>query len=421
MDIRSLMRVQLRVQESCTHIESLNEMPLTDTAIRQLKAKNKNYKVSDGEGLTLLVRPSGTKSWQWRYRFLGKEKTLTIGNYPTTGLKEARIKKKEAQLTLSNLCDPSAEKQLFKSEIKRLHDGKFKTIANDWFENQKSNWSEKYAKKTNQTLSNWIYPKLNDIPVALITSRTLLDVLRDMERAGIGETTRKMKGILENIFAFAIVEGHIENNPASGLQKALKAVPRVTHQRALSAKKIGHFVHKIESDNGHPVIRLSLLLLLHTNVRTNDVRLAEWEDFDLKEKIWTIPANKIKMKTEHKVPLTKQSIKILTRLKELTGHQNWISKSPNTIDKPMSENAMLNLLKRIKMDKHTTVHGLRATASTFLNEKGFRPDVIESQLAHVESNQVRKAYNHAKYWDERVEMTNYWSTHISKEQSKFNM
>jgi len=394
-------------------------MALTDTAIRQLKAKDRNYKLSDGEGLNLLIRTSGTRSWQWKYRFLGKEKTLSIGSYPTVSLKEARKRKIEAQLMLGQNIDPSAQKQEDKRAIKKLHDGKFKTIAKQWYENKLPNWSAKYAKKTNETLSNWVYPHLNEIPVAQITSQHLLTVLRRMENFGIGETTRKVKGLLENIFTLALVEGHIDINPAVGLEKALKAVPRVSHQRALPIDKIGEFVYKIENDSGHEVIKLSLLLLIYTNVRTNDVRLAEWRDIDFKSKTWTIPAEKIKMSRAHKVPLSKQSLDTLKQLKQLTGHQTWISKSPNTIDKPMSENALLNLVKRIKMTKHTTVHGLRATASTYLNDQGYRGDVIEKQLAHEENNQVRKAYNHAEYWDERIGMSQFWADHITKEKGKF--
>jgi integrase len=389
-------------------------MALTDTAIRQLKSKEKNYKVSDGEGLNLLVRKSGTKSWQWKYRFIGKEKSLSIGSYPVVGLKEARRLKTEAQHLLSQNIDPSTKKQQTKQEIKKLHDGKFSTVSNDWIKNQLPRWSTKYATKTQQTLSNWVSPKLNDIPVANISSRDLLDVLRGMEAAGIGETTRKMKGVLENIFTFAIVEGHIDNNPATGLEKALKAIPRVRHQRSLAANKIGEFAYKIQNDTGHPSVNLGLMLLLYTNVRTNEIRFAQWHEIDMKNKVWTIPADKMKMKSDHKVPLSKQSIQILKQLKPITGHQTWVVKSPNLIDKPLSENAFLNLLKRIGMTQDTTVHGLRATASTFLNEKGYRSDVIERQLAHVEKDQVRKAYNHAEYWEERSEMAQFWANHVDK-------
>ncbi len=347
-------------------------MSLTDTAIRQLKAKDKSYKVSDGEGLNLLVRISGTKSWQWKYRFFGKEKTLSIGSYPTISLKQARITKANAQQLLGQNIDPSAKKKEDRKALQKLHDGKFKTIAKQWKENKLPTWSAKYAKKTHETLSNWVYPHLNDLPVAQITSQHLLTVLRRMENHGIGETTRKVKGLLENIFTLALIEGHIDINPAMGLEKALKAVPRVNHQRALPESKIGEFVYKVENDTGHEVIKLSLLLLIYTNVRTNDIRLAEWHDFDIDNRAWTIPASKIKMNRAHKVPLSKQALSTLKKLQQLTGHQNWISKSPNTIDKPISENALLDLVKRIKMTKHTTVHGLRGTASTFLNEKGYR-------------------------------------------------
>ena len=391
-------------------------MALTDTAIRQLKPKEKNYKTSDGEGLNLLIRTTGTKSWQLKYRFAGKEKSLSLGTYPTVSLKEARKRKIAAQLKLSDKIDPSLAKQTEKKELKKIHDGKFKSVAADWYENQLPKWSAKYAKKTHQTLSNWIYPKLNNTPIAHITSKDLLIALREMEKAGIGETTRKVKGLLENIFTFAIVE----NNPATGLEKALKATPRVKHQRALPVKNLGRFVHKVENDTGHPVIKLCLLLLLHTNVRTNEVRFAEWQDFDIKKRIWTIPANKIKMQSEHRIPLNSQAIEILKSLKKLTGHQNWIAKSPNAIDKPMSENALLGLLRRIKMQQHTTVHGLRATASTFLNDQGYRPDVIEAQLAHQERNQVRKAYNHAEYWDERKAMSSFWGNYISSQSKQYS-
>ncbi len=394
-------------------------MALTDIAIRQLKAKERNYKVSDGEGLNLLVRKSGTKSWQWKYRFLGKEKSLSMGSYPALGLKEARRLKVESQHLLSQNIDPSSKKQQDKQELKKLHDGKFGTIAHDWIENQLPRWSDKYATKTQQTLSNWIYPKLNNTPVASITSRDLLDILRAMENAGVGETTRKMKGVLERILTFAIVEGHIDNNPATGLEKALKAVPRVNHQRSLSKEKIGKFAYKVQNDTGHPVVRLGLMLLLHTNVRTNEVRYAQWHELDIEGRVWTIPADKMKMKRDHKVPLSNQSIQILKQLQLLTGHQTWVVKSPNLIDKPLSENTFLSLLKRIRMTKDTTIHGLRATASTLLNEHGYRSDVIERQLAHVEKDQVRKAYNHAEYWEERSEMAKFWSEHITTELKKY--
>lgn len=395
-------------------------MALSDTKIRQLKSKEKNYKVSDEGGLYLLVRKSGTKSWQLKYRFLGKEKLLSIGTYPAVSLKEARVHRHEAQKLLANNLDPSAQKQKAKRELKKLHDGKFKTVANDWIENQLPRWSPKYATKTRQTLNNWVFPKLNETPVANISSRDLLDVLRAMEVAGIGETTRKMKGVLESIFTFAMVEGHIDNNPATGLEKALKAVPRVNHQRSLPPNKISEFVYKVQSDTGHPAVRLGLLLLLYTNVRTNEVRHAQWHEIDIENKVWTIPADKMKMKSDHRVPLSKQSIQVLKQLKLLTGHQTWVVKSPNLIDRPLSENAFLNLLKRIDMTKHTTVHGLRATASTFLNEHGYRPDVIERQLAHVEKDQVRKAYNHAEYWDERKEMAQFWANHLSTEHDQYS-
>ncbi len=394
-------------------------MPLSDTAVRQLKPESKNYKRADGQNLYLLVRTSGTKSWQMKYRYLGKEKTFTIGNYPTVSLKDARISRFEAQKLLTQNIDPSADKQRKVQELKKLQDGTFQATANRWFKNQLPKWSNKYALKVDQTLTNWVYPKLNHIPIANITSSDLLHILRAMENSGIGETTRKVKGFLVKIFTHAIAEGQINNNPATGLEHALKALPKVDHQRALPVNMIGEFLHKISNDTGHPIVHLGLLLLLHTNVRTIDIRRAEWHDFNFKTKTWTIPATKAKTNIEHKTPLSDGAICNLNELKKHTGHQSFIVKSPNNIEKPFSENAFLDLIKRIGMTRYTTTHGLRTTASTYLYELGHRGIAIEKQLSHEETNQVTKAYNRAEYWDERKKMVHDWANYIEKERDLY--
>lgn len=392
-------------------------MKLTEVQVKSTKPKGKDYKLADGEGLHLLIRKSGTKSWQWKYRFHGKEKLLTLGNYPQLSVKEARRLKYEAQLLHSDGIDPAEKKQQDKKQQKREYDSRFGKVAEAWLENKRPSWTERYSKKTHQLLSNWVYPEINNTPVAQLSSRDILDLLRKMENAGIGETTRKVKGLLEHIFAFAMVEGHINTNPVIGVEKALKSLPRVNHQRHLPAGRMNELLQKIKNDTGNPIVRLGFQLLIYTNVRTMDVRRMEWKDVDLEKKIWSIPAAKMKMQRPHTVLLNKQAISVLKDLKQLTGQTPYVLKSPNQIDKPVCENVFLNVLKRIGMDKATTTHGLRGTASTFLNEQGFRADVIEANLAHVDKNQIRKAYNHAEYLEERRELMNFWGDFVESGQT----
>lgn len=417
MDSRYFLGVQLGVQNSCTprcwagaknHFEELI-MPLTDTKIKAAKERDRNYKLADGEGLYLLVRSSGTKSWQMKYRFLDKEKTLTLGKYPEITIKEARRLKFEAKSLLSENIDPSQSKQEKQQEFKKEHEGLFLTIAENWYENQLPKWSPKYAKKSLQLLSNWVFPTLGKLAIKQISSRLILDVLRTMEKNGIGETTRKTKGLIEQIFTFAIAEGHIDNNPVTGIEKALKALPKVIHQRHLPPNRLGELAIKVEQDSGNTVVKLGFLLLMHTFVRTKDIRLMEWSDIDFDKNTWTIPVDKIKMNKAHTVPLSRQALEILDQLKMINGESRYVMKSPNKIDQPVCENVFLNLLKRIKMTSATTPHGLRGTASTHLNELGEHPDVIEACLSHVEKNQVRKAYNHAEYSDRKAALMQKWA------------
>lgn len=384
-------------------------MALTVAAIKAAKPRDKGYKLSDAGGLYLMVSKTGIKSWRVKYRLDGKEKTYTIGQYPDYSLKEARQERDIAKSKIRKGIDPTNERIESKRQQRIQAQNRFGVLAYRWHELNTPRWTPRYALKVRQMIDRRLMPYLSDKPIHQITSADVLTVLRLMENEGIGETTRKVKNYLQGIFAFAIAEGLVENNPVTGITPALKAVPAVNHQRALPFAMMGSFLTSIDAYGGHPVVKLGLKLLILTMTRTSEVRFGRWSEIDFEKQLWLIPAERMKMKTDHLIPLSRQAIDVLTELKQHTGHTEWLLRSPNTIDKPLSENAFLVLLKRTGFKEHTTTHGLRSTASTVLNEAGFRPDVIEKQLAHEERNQIRKAYNRADYLEERREMLQWWA------------
>lgn len=384
-------------------------MALTEISAREAKPQAKGYKLADKLGLFLWVSPAGGKSWRMKYRIHGREKVLTIGKYPQLSLKEARLDAADAKTLLKEGIDPSEHKQAKKRTEDKGEVLLFKNAAKRWHELNTPRWTPRYALKIWQMTEKRLIPALGNKPLATISSADVLTVIRQLENEGIRETTRKVKNYLSGIFAYAIAEGHIKNNPVTGVTPALKALPPATHQRSLPFAMMSDFIAAIDNDDGHPVVKLGLKLLLLTMTRTGEVRFATWDEFDFEKRLWLIPASRMKMKTDHLIPLSDQAMEALEKLKALTGHTRFVVRSPNTIDKPLSENAFLVLIKRIGFKEHTTSHGLRATASTVLNEHGFRPEVIEKQLAHEERNQVRKAYNRADYLEERREMLQWWA------------
>ena len=384
-------------------------MALTDAAAREAKPREKAYKLPDAGGLYLWISPTGIKSWRLKYRYQHKEKILTIGQYPQVSMKKAREEREAAKAMLLGGLDPSAQKKALKQERKNSTKRLFRDAAKQWHELNTPRWSPRYTLKVWQMMEKRLLPALGNKPLEEITSADVLAVLRDMENLGIGETTRKVKNYLSCIFAYAIAEGQISNNPVTGITPALKALPPASHQRSLPFSMMSDFIAAIDRDKGHPVVKLGLKLLLLTMTRTGEVRFATWDEIDFDKRLWLIPAKRMKMRTDHLIPLSPAAIDILKELKKLTGHTRFLLRSPNTIDKPLSEAAFLVLIKRIGYKEHTTTHGLRATASTVLNEAGFRAEVIEKQLAHEERNQIRKAYNRADYLEERREMLQWWA------------
>lgn len=380
---------------------------LTNTKIKNLKVKDKSYKVSDAHGLYLHVHVNGSKYWRQNYRYNGKQKTLSHGVYPRVSLVDARKKRDDALDILANGDDPAKSKRLDK--LKNANT--FELIAKEWFDKQSENWSEGHQNKVWLSIQRDLLPYIGDDPIDRISPVRLLEVLKKVEVRGALDVASRLRQRAEGIFKYALLTERVSVNPATQLQGTLKT-RKVKHLNALSKKELPHFLKDLEQYDGHPIIRLSTLMLIHTFVRTGELRLAKWNEFDLEAKEWIVPANRMKMKEEHVVPLTAQTIGLLEQIREYNGHREFVFASPQRPKQAISENAITNCIKRMGYKGKTTGHGFRSTASTILNESNFNPDAIERQLAHAERNQVRAAYNRGEYLDERRKIMDWWSEYI---------
>jgi integrase len=388
-------------------------MLLTDVKIRNAKAQPKPYKLTDGDGLYLLVKPNAGKYWRMKYRFMGKEKLLALGTYPEISLADARERRAEARKVVAAGGDPSRAKQ----EAKRLailnSDNTFEAIAREWHAANLHTWTPKHGANVIKRLEGDIFPKLGSRPIAEVNAPELLSALRIVEKRGALDLTQTIAQYCGRIFAFAIATGRGERNPARDLRGALKTPVR-KHHAHLKASDLPEYLQKLETYDGELQTKLALKLLMLTFVRTTELRGAEWAEIDFDAAEWRIPAARMKMKDPHIVPLCKQAIAILRELQKHSGNRQHLFPNHHKPSTFMSENTMLYALYRMGYHSRTTGHGFRATASTVLNENGFAPDVIERQLAHIERNKVRAAYNHAQYLPERRKMMQWWGNYLQK-------
>lgn len=386
-------------------------MKLTDTAIRKAKAQKKQQKLTDGDGMFLLVHPNGGKYWRFKYRFAGKEKVLALGVYPEVSLADARERRTEARKVLAAGNDPAEVKK----EAKRLtvlnSENTFEVVAREWFEVRKHEWVTSYQEKMILRMERHIFPKLGNRPIKDINAPELLSVLKVIEKGGALDLAQRMLQVCRQVFTYGIRTGKAAHNPAAEMRGALKT-PVHNHHAYLKANELPDYLEKLEAYDGSPLIKLALKLLLLTFVRTTELRAAEWAEIDWKEAQWRIPAERMKMKDPHIVPLSKQALEVLRDLQKQSGNRQHIFPNERRPITFMSENAMLYALYRMGYHSRTTGHGFRSTASTILNENGFRPDVIERQLAHAERNGVRRAYNHAEYLPERKQMMQWWANYL---------
>ena len=397
-------------------------MALTATKVKQAKPKKKPFKLSDAGGLYVLVQSNGSKYWRLAYRYAGKQKTLALGTYPLISLSDARDKRDEAKKYLLKGIDPSnlMSKKVRKRKELINQENSFESVAREWHELQKNAWSENHAARVLANLKSEAFNDIGTIPIQDVTAPHVLAVLRKIENRGALEIASRVLQRCSAIFRYAIQTGRIEHNPVTDLQGALKT-KKVKHRTALTRVDLPEFLDKLKNYEGNTVTQLALRLVVLTFVRSGELRGATWNEFDLENAEWRIPAERMKMNKEHIVPLSEQSIKVLNELKPITEKHELVFPSERTWKKSMSENTMLYAMYRMGYHGRATVHGFRATASTILNESGFKPDVIERQLAHIERNKVRAAYHRSEYLEERKRMMQWWADYIEGLQNNDNV
>lgn len=384
---------------------------LTDTAIRHSKPKTKPYKISDSGGLYIYIQTNGSKYWRLKYRFQRKEKVLALGVYPELSLQEARERRDNAKKMLSNGIDPSEVKKTLKQESKALHEHTFEKIAREWHQTKLCSWTERHARYVLQRLESDVFCVIGARPISQITAPELLSMIRKIEERGALDISHRVLQSCGQVFRYAIATGRAERNPTSDLRGALKSAHK-THYKHLTASELPEFLQKLDKYDGQPQTKLAIQLLQLTFVRTGELRGAKWEEISVEKAEWRIPAERMKKREPHIVPLSKQALAIIKTLQNRSGHSQYVFQSLTNSKKCISENTILYALYRMGYHSRATGHGFRATASTILNENGFRSDVIERQLAHADRNKVRASYNHAQYLSERKKMMQWWADYL---------
>ncbi|MCU1801385.1 tyrosine-type recombinase/integrase [Pectobacterium parvum] len=386
-------------------------MPLNARQIETAKPQDKEYKLTDGAGLYLLIKPNGAKYWRLKYRVAGKEKKLSIGVYPDISLAEARLKREEARKIVASGGDPSEQKQVERQAKKTNIDNTFKAIALEWHEYKRPNWSKGYAEDLMEAFENDIFPDIGKRPVAEVKPLEMLTTLRKLEKRGVLDKLRKIRQACNQVFRYAIVTGRAENNPASELASALPP-PKATHYPHLLPDELPDFLRALSTYSGSRVTQLATRILMLTGVRTIELRQAEWKEFDFEKQLWEVPKERMKMRRPHLVPLSDQVIDALQQLYAVTGRYNLVFPGRNDITKPMSEASINQVLKRIGYHGKATGHGFRHTMSTILHEQGYNTAWIELQLAHVDKNTIRGTYNHAQYLEQRRGMLQWYGDFV---------
>ena len=371
-------------------------------------------KLHDGGGLYLWVYADGGKFWRLRYRLGGKEKSLSFGSYPQVSLKEARAKRDEQRKVLDADLDPSAERKAANLRKKLANANSFEAVAMEWYNKQLHTWVPHHASDVKRRLESNIFPTIGKRPIEQIEAPELLQTIRKIEARGAYDLAHRVLQVCGQVFRYGIATGRCTRNLSTDLRGALTPHKK-QHQAAVRPEELPELLRAIAryDETGDKQTRLALQLLAQTFVRTNELIGAEWAEFDLNNALWIIPAERMKMKAEHVVPLSQQALAMLAELKEISGSSRFVFPGRNR-DKPISNNTMLFALYRLGYKGKMTGHGFRAVASTILNETGFNPDVIERQLAHCERNEVRGAYNRAEYLSERKRMMQAWADQIDQ-------
>ncbi|AIV28521.1 TPA: tyrosine-type recombinase/integrase [Klebsiella variicola subsp. variicola] len=387
-------------------------MKLNARQVDAAKPREKAYKLADGAGLYLEVVPSGSRYWRMKYRFNGKEKRMAFGVYPAVSLAQARALRDEAKKKLAEGIDPSFAKKEEKLVRDVQLNNTFQAVALEWHGTKVSRWSEGYASDIIEAFNKDIFPYIGQQPVNEIKPLVLLNVLRRMESRGATEKAKKVRQRCSEVFRYAIVTGRAEYNPAADLTSAMSG-HESKHYPFLTVEELPDFFKALAGYTGSPLVVLAARLLILTGVRTGELRGAFWSEFDLEKAVWEIPAERMKMKRPHLVPLSTQALEIVQQLKVMSGQYPLVFPGRNDPRKTMSEASINQVFKRIGYTGKVTGHGFRHTMSTILHEEGFNTAWIETQLAHVDKNAIRGTYNHAQYMEGRREMMQWYGDYLN--------
>ncbi len=391
-------------------------MALTDLQLKQAAPRERDWKLSDSGGLYILVRPNGSKLWRMKYRQLGKEKKLSFGRYPEVGLKEARLLRDEARVEIARGGDPARRKREEKVAALIRAGDTFEAVAYEYIAKREAEGLAMATLVKNNWLASVLSKSIGHRPVAEITPHEMLLVLKRHEREGTYEKAKRLRSFASRVFRYAVATLRAEHDPCAPLRGAL-INPRPKHYAAITdPAELGGLLRAIDRYEGNHTTIYALKIAPHVFVRPGELRHAEWDEIDFAEAVWRIPAGKMKARRPHAVPLSTQVLELLLQLRDLNGGSRYVFRSLHARGRPMSENTLTAALRRMGYSgDEMTAHGLRATASTLLNESGlWSHDAIERALAHQDQNVVRGIYHRGQHWEERVRMAQWWSEHLDE-------
>lgn len=388
---------------------SYPQMPLTDADIRAAKPRQKPYKLTDGQGMYLLINPDGSRWWRLKYRVAGREKLVSLGVYGDVSLKRARERRDVARQQLADGIDPSAKRQ---AERHAAADS-FEAIAREWLDLQKTKLDARTLDIYRDRLERLVFPYIGKRPIAGLKAADVLQVLRRIETRGRHETAHRTRSLCGRVFRFAVATGRADRDPTADLKGALAPASNQSFAAITEPARVGALLRALDGYVGQPTVHAALRLAPLVFVRPGELRGAEWPEFDVGRAEWRIPAGRMKAGEQHVVPLSRQAIAIIEDLRPLTGDVRLLFPSLRTTARPISDMTINAALRRLGYTKdEMTGHGFRTLASTLLNEQGWHPDVIELQLAHKERNKVRAAYNRAERLAERRQMMQAWADYL---------
>ena len=378
-------------------------MALTILEIKNLKPKKKLYRVSDQKGLSIEITPSGGKLWRWRYRYNDKGQMMALGQYPEVSLADARERLMGLRRLLSEGKNPIRERKLAKLRSEQANENTFEAVARKWLDLKKPNLNAKYHQQTIARLEQHVFPVIGDLPIAELTIPDVVEVVEKIAERGTIETAKRMGQFISQTCHYAATRGLCAHNPASNLKGILPSSGD-KHHNCVPLSDVPELLNDIDGYDGAPLVKYLMRLLSLTFVRTAEIIGAKWNEIDFDRAEWHIPAERMKMKRPHLVPLSSQAIELLNEIKAISGAREFVFYSSRSKSRHISNGAILMALKRMGYKGRMTGHGFRTIASTVLNEKGYNSDWIERQLAHKEKDAIRGAYNRAEYLLERKKM-----------------